>query len=391
MEKFQKNANLGGDSLGIYLHVPFCSTTCDFCAFYQEKPKRQGIVEYLDGIDRELSLIKLPEKKVDTCFWGGGTPGLLPAADLDRLCKAVIAKFGQPSKEWSVEMAPSSVRKDKLEALKANGVTRISMGIQTWDDDLLQSLGRLHSSKQARKAYELVQEVGFESVNLDLIFAIPGQNSAQWRKDLRETMAMGTDHISTYCLTFEEDTALYVKLSEGKVSIDIEKETEFYRVSWEETLRAGYDQYEISNYAKPGHACLHNLNTWKMDEWIGVGPSAASQERQMRYSNPSDLNQWLENLKNGKRGSDDPEHLDAAILFEDSLIFGLRMNAGVNIDFLKNRFQMEMPNEVEGILKRLEVDGKLERVGAELRLTADGRLVADAVGSEILGTFSAEA
>lgn len=388
MEKFDKIANLNGDSLGIYLHVPFCSSTCDFCAFYQEKPKRQGIDEYLDGIDRELSLIETPEKKVDTCFWGGGTPGLLPAADLDRLCKAVIAKFGQPSKEWSVEMAPSSVRRDKLEALKANGVTRISMGVQSWDDELLSSLGRLHSAKQAMKAYELVQEVGFQSVNLDLIFAIPGQTVDQWRSDLRKTLSMGTDHISTYCLTFEEDTALYVKLSEGKVQIDVEKETEFYRVSWEETERAGFQQYEISNYARPSHECLHNVNTWKMDEWIGVGPSAASQYGLRRYSNPSDLTKWQLDLQEKQRGRNaEPEILDANILFEDSLIFGLRMNRGVDLRVLENRFRRTVPENVNRILSKLVDEGKLVDNQGILTLTGDGRLVADAIGSELLGTF----
>ncbi|MCH6255051.1 radical SAM family heme chaperone HemW [Puniceicoccaceae bacterium K14] len=389
MEKFDKMAKLRGDSLGIYLHVPFCSTTCDFCAFYQEAPRRQGIVEYLDGIDRELSLIEAPEKKVDTCFWGGGTPGLLPAGDLDRLCKAVVSKFGQPQHEWTVEMAPSSVRKDKLQALKDNGVTRISMGVQSWDDGLLESLGRLHTSKLARKALDLVQEVGFESINLDLIFAIPGQTAEQWRSDLSKTLSLGIDHISTYCLTFEEDTALYVKLSEGKVSIDTEKETAFYRVSWEETERAGFEQYEISNYAKKGHECLHNLNTWRMDEWIGVGPSAASQSELKRYSNPADLKNWLGDLKEGRRGlASEPEVLDAGILFEDCLIFGLRMNEGVNLDTLKNRFGRDLPESVKDSMEQLEGEGKLVKEGGKLRLTGEGRLVADAIGTELLGRFS---
>lgn len=379
----------GGDTRGVYLHVPFCSTSCDFCAFYQEQSDRKGILEYLDGIDRELSLIAR-SGPVQTFFWGGGTPGLLPAKDLDRLCRSMTGHFGQPELEWTVEMAPSSVKEDKLKALRDNGVTRISMGIQSLNDASLESLGRQHSRKQVLTAYDRVRAAGFESVNLDLIFAIPGQSREQWQDDLREAALLEPDHLSTYCLTFEEDTALFVRLSEGKVSIDEMKEVDFFRISWEEMARAGFEQYEISNYAKPGHACLHNCHTWRMGEWIGVGPSAASQEGGERYSNPSDLKLWLSDLDSGWRGASDRSSLGQGVLFEDSLIFGLRMNAGVNLQALQNRYALPLPDSVESIFRRLELEGRLERVGSQLCLTAEGRMVADAVGEELLGCFADE-
>ncbi len=377
------------NTLGVYLHVPFCSTSCDFCAFYQEQSDRKGILAYLDGIDRELEMIERTGP-VHTIFWGGGTPGLLPAKDLDRLCRAVVAKFGRPELEWTVEMAPSSVKADKLKALRDNGVTRISMGVQSLDDRALEALGRNHSRKQVLKAYDLVREIGFDSVNLDMIFAVPGQTRDQWRADLREVVGLEPDHISTYCLTFEEDTALYVKLSEGKVSIDIEKEADFFHISWEEMATAGYEQYEISNYAKPGHACLHNRHTWRMAEWIGVGPSAASQEAGWRYSNSSDLKVWQDELAKGVRGTSDRSELSDGILFEDSLIFGLRMNDGVDLAALEKRFEMQLPESARGIVDNLVAEEKLEECGDVYRLTSDGRMVADAIGEALLGCFVEE-
>ena len=158
---------------GLYLHVPFCASTCDFCAFYQEQPKRGDIDRYLDAIEREMEIN--PPGRVETAFWGGGTPGLLPAEDLLRLGQAMVKAGGQPN-EWTVELAPSSVRADKLAALKEVGVTRVSMGVQSFDEATLDVLGRRHSPKQIMEAWDAIESTGFQSRNLDLIFGIPGQD-----------------------------------------------------------------------------------------------------------------------------------------------------------------------------------------------------------------------
>jgi len=372
-----------GDTLGLYLHVPFCATACDFCAFYQVQGDRDGILNYLRGVERELGY--LPEGiEIDTCFWGGGTPGLLRAEDLDTLCRATIEKLGTPKEEWTVEMAPSAVKADKLEVLKACGVTRISMGVQSFDDRLLDKLGRQHSRKQIFKAYELIRECGFESVNLDLIFAIPGQDEQRLLSDIDAAVALAPDHLSTYCLTFEEDTALYVQLSEGKVALDEELEERLYRTSWDAMANAGFEQYEISNYAKPGKQCLHNLNTWKMDQWIGLGPSGASQFRGRRFANAPDLDDWLKGVASGELCRVDEVDLSVDMLWEDCLIFGLRMNQGIDLDALQARFDRPIDSRIEARLRRLESEGALEREGSRLRLTEQGRLVADAIGAELM-------
>jgi oxygen-independent coproporphyrinogen-3 oxidase len=368
----------------LYLHVPFCASSCDFCSFYQEQPKRGDLDRYLAAIERELELH--PPGRVETAFWGGGTPGLLPAEDLSRLGEAMTKAAGQPS-EWTVELAPSSVRADKLAALKEIGVTRVSMGVQSFDDATLDALGRRHSPKQIMAAWELIEAAGFASRNLDLIFAIPGQDERRWHEDLRRAMELSPDHLSTYCLTFEEDTAMFVKLSQGKVKIDRELEARLYRQTWEQLEANGYAQYETSNFARPGHACRHNLITWEMGSWIGYGPSAASQWGRRRWTNPANLEQWMQGIAAGTPVLEQVKDLSAADLLCDALVFGLRLNAGVNPTALAERFATPLPLRVSHLFEALIEEGLMESVGPHVRLTGEGRMRADAVGVSILERF----
>jgi len=368
----------------LYLHVPFCASSCDFCSFYQEQPKRGDLDRYLAAIERELELH--PPGRVETAFWGGGTPGLLPAEDLRRLGEAMTKAAGQPS-EWTVELAPSSVRADKLAALKEIGVTRVSMGVQSFDDATLDALGRRHSPKQIMAAWELIEAAGFASRNLDLIFAIPGQDERRWHEDLRRAMELSPDHLSTYCLTFEEDTAMFVKLSQGKVKIDRELEARLYRQTWEQLETNGYAQYETSNFARPGHACRHNLITWEMGSWIGYGPSAASQWGRRRWTNPANLEQWMQGIAAGTPVLEQVKDLSAADLLCDALVFGLRLNAGVNPTALAERFATPLPLRVTHLFEALIEEGLMESVGPHVRLTGEGRMRADAVGVSILERF----
>ena len=373
--------------LGIYIHVPFCATTCDFCAFYQTVPKGDAVNRYLEGIEAEAGLVNWGDRKVATAFWGGGTPGLLKPAELERLGRTMLLFGGQPA-EWTVELAPATVTEDRLAVLKSLGVTRVSLGVQSFNDGLLDALGRQHTPAQVYRAYELIRAQGFASVNLDLMFALPGQTEEQWRADLDEAMRLAPDHLSTYCLTFEEDTALWVKLSQGKVKLDTDKEAVFYQRTWEYLAAAGYGQYEVSNFARPGHACQHNLNTWAMHEWVGLGPSAASQHAGWRAANPSDLGQWLADVAANRRATTDRVALTPELLAEDSVIFGLRMNDGVSLPRLRRRFPTSQWAGLEDLLPRLLIDGLLDATPeGRISLTPRGRLVADAVGAEIMEAF----
>ncbi|MBH54622.1 MAG: coproporphyrinogen III oxidase [Opitutaceae bacterium] len=370
--------------LGLYCHIPFCASTCDFCAFYQEKPYRQDLDRYLDGMEQELDWIRL-DRPIDTVFWGGGTPSLLPPKDLARLGEKVLAVAGQQPIEWTVEMAPSTVKPDKLSVLKDLEVNRISMGVQSFQNSFLQELGRLHRPNQIYKAYDWIRRAGFENVNVDLMIALPGQSEEDLKKDIAEAIRLGPEHLSVYCLTFEEDTALWAKLSKGKIRQDVEKDAKLYELCWKLLSDSGYQHYEISNFSKLGFECIHNLNTWRMKEWIGVGPSAASQYQNFRYRNPADINDWLAKVDAEMVNREDVEQLSPQSLLQDAIIFGLRLGKGISVEELKGRFGNP---EVDAFLSFLNslVEEDLAHIqnGDRVYLTLKGKLLADRIAVEML-------
>lgn len=377
--------------LGVYVHVPFCASTCDFCAFYQTVPKGDAVRQYVDAVEAEAALVNWNGRQAATAFWGGGTPGLLKPAELERLGRVMRLYAGQPA-EWSVELAPATVTADRLAVLKQLGVTRVSMGVQSFNAGLLDALGRQHTTAQIYRAYDLIRGAGFASVNLDLMFALPGQTEEQWRADLTEALRLAPDHLSTYCLTFEEDTALWIKLSQGKVKLDADKEAAFYVKTWEFLEASGYAQYEVSNFARRGHQARHNLNTWNMHEWVGLGPSAASQHAGWRAANPADLAQWQADVAAGRRATSDRVALTNDLLASDAVIFGLRMNEGVSLPRLRRRFPSAGWTGLEELLPKLLFGGLLvATVEGRISLTPRGRLVADAIGAEILEAFESAA
>jgi oxygen-independent coproporphyrinogen-3 oxidase len=379
-----------GGPLGLYVHVPFCASTCDFCAFYQIQPTAARVRSFLDGLAREAALVEWPGP-VATVYFGGGTPGLLAPRDLARLTEIVLARTGGAPSEWTVELAPGSVTAERLAVIRDAGVDRVSLGAQSFQPARLEALGRLHTREKIYRAYDRIRAAGFENVNLDLMFALPGQEEADWAADVGAAVALAPEHLSTYCLTFEEDTALWLKLAQGRVRLDAEREARFYEAGWARLAEAGYAQYEISNFARPGRACLHNLNTWRMHEWIGLGPAAASQHGGRRGANVADLDRWLEGLGRGERMTEDPVELTPALLAEDALIFGLRLNEGVDLAAWRARCAEAPWDEIEATVARLAGEGLAVLEGGRVRLTGRGRLLADAVGAEFFGVARAAA
>ena len=374
--------------LSIYFHIPFCASICDFCSFYQKVPRRDEVVRYLEGMEAELKLITL-DRDVDTIFWGGGTPGLLPAKDLYNLGRAMLDKLSKPPREWTVELSPSTVKKDKLEVLWELGVTRVSMGVQSFNDRLLEKLGRQHSRQQINKAIETINQSKVEVLNLDLIFSIPGQTLDEWLMDIKYAISCAPHHLSTYCLTFEEDTALYFRLRRGEINQNTQgDDSDFYVATWEALEDADYRQYEISNYARKGFECLHNKNTWRLFEWIGFGPSAASQFRGRRYRNVPSLDEWLKGLEDNQLKYIDEVELTTEMLAVDSIIFGLRMNEGINLQLLKKRFPTINFNELNLLWNKLKGEGLIEKGDEKIiRMTPRGRLLADSIAVEILSHY----
>ena len=373
-------------ALALYIHVPFCSTTCDFCAFYQEKPSKKRMDSYFLGLENEISRFP-PDRQVSTLFIGGGTPGLLKPKELSRLTGLVNNLDLSANYEWSVELAPSEITPEKLKVLKDGGVNRISMGVQTFNPVHMEALGRKHSVTKTFEAYQSIRDAGFSSVNLDLLFGAPGQSLLDWEKDLDQAVALQPDHLSTYCLTFEEDTAMYLRLSKGQAKIDPEREATFYEFAWEYLPSHGYEQYEISNYARKGHACLHNLNTWAMNEWIGYGPSACSQIRGSRRKNLADVEKWSHWLINHAQ----PEYLEEETLTSqdfarDAVLFGLRMNGGIKLGDIANRFDLPTHcfSAISKFFHRLIKEGLAEESKKGfIHLLPSGRILADSIACEV--------
>jgi oxygen-independent coproporphyrinogen-3 oxidase len=366
------------------VHVPFCASTCDFCAFYQVEPTAAAIQGFLDGVEAESALVDWP-RPVTTVFFGGGTPGLLNPRDLARLIGLVRARTGGTPLEWTIELAPGSVTAERLAILRAGGVNRVSLGVQSFQPDRLEALGRRHTREQVLRAYERIRAAGCENVNLDLMFALPGQTEAEWSADVDAAVALAPEHLSAYCLTFEEDTAMWIKLAQGRVKLDPEKEARFYEAGWGRLADAGYAQYEISNFSRPGFECRHNRNTWRMNEWIGLGPAAASQHGGRRGANIADLERWRANLARGERMTEDRIEVTPALLVEDALIFGLRMNEGVDVALWRGRCPTAPWTEIDARIAALVGEGLAWREGGRIGATARGRLLADAVGGEFFG------
>lgn len=369
--------------LGLYLHIPFCPTLCDFCSFDKNTPDRSQVQRFLETVATEWRSLEMPHPP-ETWFWGGGTPTLLSSDALLRLGSFFREALPLPT-EWTVEAAPSTVNRRKLKILHELGVTRISIGGQSFDASLLRTMGRDHHPKQIHQSYQLAREIGFESVSLDLIFAVPGQSETALRRDLDTALELAPDHLSTYCLTFEEDTALWVRLHEGKIRRSEEAETKLYRIAWNHLREAGFEHYEVSNFARPGHRCHHNVNTWRMHDWIGLGPSAASQWRDFRYQNPPGLEAWSRQVKEGPiHPPPNAEPLSPDTLMTDAIIFGLRMAEGIDPPKLVQRFNTPLPEKCSHLFEAWERHGLIRKEGTRLLPTEDGMLLADRLGVEVL-------
>lgn len=382
---FQEKQEANVPTLGLYTHVPFCSTTCDFCAFYQQKPSKKGFDEFFLGLEREFD--RFPSDRFfSTVFIGGGTPGLLSAEQLERLCLIIKSAGLTDSCEWTVEVAPSEISSQKLEVLGAGGVNRISLGVQTFSPEMMQALGRKHDVEKVFSAYAMIREAAAFDVNLDLIFGAPGQTIEMWDSDLRQAAALEPEHLSTYCLTFEEDTAMFVRLSEGKIQLDVEREAEFYEKAWTLLPEIGYPQYEISNFSRPGFTCRHNVNTWRMNEWIGYGPGASSQYKGVRRKNSADLEKWSYGMGPSREAEYDENFAISEVeLARDSVLFGLRMNEGVCLADISDRFGLksESFDSIVAFFSKLEDAGMMDQNDGISKLSIEGRMRCDAIALEI--------
>ncbi len=393
----------------LYVHVPFCAQKCSYCAFYSEASSGEVINRYVSALVQELELVAA-DLKPRTIFFGGGTPSLLNLRQWEQILKTMERLNLLGAEEWTVECNPATVSLDKAKLLRSFGVNRVSMGIQSLNAALLERLGRVHSREMAFKSFDVLRQAGFDNVNLDLMFAIPGQTLEVWRETLDEALALGSEHLSSYEVIYEEDTALYAQLQAGEVSEDEDLACEMYEALVERATAAGFQQYEVANFARgqstdgsaqtttpfstlnsqpstpntPAKACQHNINYWRGMSFYGLGPSATSYVRGVRTRNWSNTQLYCEQVEKGHRAIESTEELRPLARAGETAAFGLRMVAGwpfeqfhqITGHDLRREWAADMAQMVQQGWGRLAPDG--------FHLTSQGLRFADAAAQVFL-------
>ena len=332
----------------LYVHVPFCAHKCEYCAFYSHAPDGALVNRYVQALIRELEMIA-PGLKPETIFFGGGTPSLLNLRQWEMILQSMGRLNLLGAAEWTVECNPATVSMDKAALLRSFGVNRISMGVQSLDENLLDRLGRIHTREMVFKSFDILRKAGFENINLDLMFAIPGQTMEIWRASLAEAAALGSEHLSSYEVIYEEDTPLYQQLKAGRFSVDEELAARMFEELIDFASRHGFSQYEIANFARqsggrvpgkdehPERACRHNINYWRGGEFFGVGPSAAEHAGGVRTKNWSNTTLYCEQLEAGRRAIESRDELSPLGRAGEIAGIGLRMNVGWPLDEFRRR------------------------------------------------------
>ena len=382
----------------LYIHVPFCAQKCEYCAFYSEASSAELVNRYLVALVLELEMVA-DDLQPKTIFFGGGTPSLLNLRQWDILLRAMERLNLLGAEEFTVESNPATVSADKCRLLRDFGVNRISMGVQSLDEKLLDRLGRVHSRAMVFKSFDILRRAGFDNVNLDLMFAIPTQTMAVWRDTLNEAVAMQSEHLSSYEVIYEEDTPLFQQLQAGEFSVDEELACDMYEELIATAARAGLHQYEIANFARdqvsgpgpaagapgiPSRACRHNVNYWRGGSYYGLGPSATGYVRGVRTKNWANTQLYCEQLEKGKRAIEATEELSPLRRAGEMAAFGLRMNAGWPFDEFQRTTQFDLRREWGAELQQLEVRGWARTTSDRFQLTHQGLRFADAAAEMFL-------
>lgn len=368
-----------------YVHVPFCRHRCGYCNFTLIAGRDDLVAAYLDALEIELSTLGEP-RAVDTIFLGGGTPSHLTPPQLERLLALVRHWFPTtPGHEFSVEANPSDVDDSRLDALAAGGVTRISLGAQSFALDKLRLLERDHDATTIHQAVDLARRRNLQ-VSLDLIFGTPGETVDVWRRDLHAATALGPNHLSTYGLTFEKGTTFWSRRGRGElISLDEERERELYLTAIDELTAAGFEHYEVSNFARPGGRCRHNEVYWAAHGYYAAGPGAARYVNGRRETNHRSTTMWLARIRAGESPIGEHETLPPEHRAREALVLGLRrLIDGVDVQAFAAEFGFD-PYALGGAeLRRLLSTDMLDDRDGRLRLTREGLLIADWIWGRLL-------
>lgn len=379
----------GAIPCGLYVHIPFCESKCGYCDFFSVAVQGQVTAPLVARITRELGIrLTGNPHKLRTVFCGGGTPAILPLDQLASLLESVTRTVPiADMTEFTIEANPATIDDAKARLLVSGGVTRVSMGAQSFLTEELITLERLHAPHDIAPSVATLRRNDVQQVNLDLMFGIPGQTLDSWTQSLQQAIALEPDHIACYGLTYEPGTPLTARLDTGRLTrLDENLEADMYLRAIEELSRAGYAQYEISNFARPGGQCQHNLIYWRNGPYVGVGPSATGCVNGRRYRNVADVDGYIRMIDAQGCAEAESEIVDAGMLMTEMIMMQLRLNEGLLIAEFRKRTGVDPLVRFAAVLERL-VDLNLVAVSAtHVALTPKGRLVADAVITELAGS-----
>jgi len=364
---------------GIYVHVPFCSSRCVYCGFYSTTGLELRD-RYVDAVCSEIKM-RPSADSVGTIYLGGGTPSQLSPTHLKRIFDTIyIYNKEETDAEITMEANPDDVTSEFVAMLQKLPINRISMGTQTFDDERLKFLHRRHTSSQVPLAVSALRQAGFNNISIDLMYGFPNQTLDEWKADIDEALRLDVEHISTYCLMYEEGTALYRLLEQGKVQeIDEELERHMYYTLIERLESAGYEHYEISNFARPGYRSRHNSSYWHGVPYIGVGAAAHSYDIKTRSWNVADIRQYIEGMERGERISDE-ETLDEDTRYNDAITVSLRTSDGLDLSKLSEKQRRYCMANAQR-----HIDANLLKLNENhLALTKEGLFVSDMVMSDLI-------
>lgn len=374
------------------MHVPFCAQKCHYCAFYSEASSGELIRRYVDALIRDLERVS-GDLRPRTVFFGGGTPSLLTLGHWDSILSAFERLGLTGAEEWTVECNPATVSLDKAKLWRERGINRVSMGVQSLDEALLDRLGRVHSRDMVFRSFDIFRRAGFDNINIDLMFAIPGQTLDVWRKTLAEAAAMGSEHLSSYEVIYEEDTALYQQLKAREFDVDEDLACDMYRLLVEDSGAAGYHQYEVANFARdrsatpgefPTQACRHNINYWRGGDYHGLGPSATGYVRGSRTRNLPNTRMYCERVEAGDSAVESTETLAPLARAGEAAAFGLRVRAGWPFEDFRSVTGFDLREGWDAEMRELVGLGWAERSEERFQLNAEGLRFADSAAERML-------
>ena len=375
------------EKISLYIHIPFCAQKCLYCDFPSFARKDHLRKAYIEALNKEI--ISLREKynniEINTIFIGGGTPSVLEADELECLLKEVAKLNMAKDVEYSMECNPGNLTEEKLEVMKKYGVNRISMGLQAKQDNLLKGLGRIHNYKTFKENFLLAKKVGFNNINVDLMFGLPNQRLNEWEETLREIISLEPAHISAYSLIIEEGTAFYNLYENDKLKLPTEEEErKMYHLAKKILEENGFNQYEISNYAKEGKECRHNLAYWNMDNWIGVGSASASYMDGKRIKNISSVEEYINSIKDKGEAVEEIINNSKNDNMEEFMFMGLRKINGIDENEFKNRFSMNINNVYGEIINKYIDEGLLIRESGRIFLSEKGIEISNIIMADFL-------